>query len=210
MVFSIALLMSPYSLYADNSKLNKVLLELKSSDVKTRKAAISDYEVLERNIALEYIECLVPLLKDYKVKEDCVRMIGHLFIPPQAIRGVYITRTFGIERIEPNVNYRNASEKIIPYLIPLLSDQDEDVREATAETLCYIGSPARKALTQLKDMLNDRVAYVRHNALLAIVNIEPCGIGVLTISKQMLNDDSETVRKLANEAIQYLSSIKCN
>lgn len=144
--------------------------KLKDKDPKEREVYLCKFvQQINRLKAFDAIDCFIPTLKDnnLKVKQASNMLIGELFLKPSN-ETVTIRNYDHVDRLELNQFYLQAAEKVIPYLIISLKDENYKVRKYALISLGYIGPPAQKAIPYIKALLEDKNKSVREDAEIAL------------------------------------------
>ena len=93
---------------------------------------------------------------------------------------------------------------VVPTLVKCLQDADAEVRYRAAQSLGWLGDPARDAVPALLNALRDEDDIVRDRAMLALGCMGSPGEEIINELIDMLNDDRVDVREAAAMTFDHL------
>jgi HEAT repeat protein len=94
----------------------------------------------------------------------------------------------------------------LPQLVVALRDDDERVRELSAQALAHIGPAAVIAVPDLLRMLGSPSEGLRNTACIGLSGIGPAASEALPALRRALSDPSNDVRRFAQRAIDRITS----
>jgi hypothetical protein len=93
----------------------------------------------------------------------------------------------------------------LPQLVIALRDQDERVKELSAQALEHVGADAVVAVPDLVRLLEDPSEGLRNSACIGLAGIGPAARDALPALRRALADPSNDVRRFAQRAIDKIA-----
>jgi hypothetical protein len=106
--------------------------------------------------------------------------------------------------------FRQAAAQIIPALLWLARDPDEDVREWAKDGVACFSNAPEVAVPLLIPMLKDKNPGVRHFAASSLIAFGPAAVPAVPSLFYALSDDKPSVRASAIEALAHVGSADTN
>jgi len=186
-----------------------IIRKINDKNPKIRRSMVMKYTRLERNVALDNIQFLLPRLTDtdIEIKKLSTMIVGTLFLKKTIGKDVYLLKNYSPEKLKVDSRYIKAANYSIPYLIKNLKDVNDVVRECAAVSLGQIGFIAKDSVPVLITTLNDKSVYVREKAIIALGNIGQTAKKAIPFLKKLLNDNNKDIRYAAEKSIQLITSV---
>lgn len=126
---------------------------------------------------------------------------------------VQIRRNVALYLSEQGGNYAHAPQPLdlkpfLPQLLIALRDDDERVKELSAQALAHIGPDAVIAVPELLRLLASPSEGLRNSACTGLAGIGPAASDALPGLRRALSDPSNDVRRFAQRAIDEITVIR--
>lgn len=99
---------------------------------------------------------------------------------------------------------QNAND-MVPFIIPILKDNNLEIRELARATLRKIGTSSKEAVPDLILLLKNQEYETKLMALTELTDLDRDASSAIPAIKLLLNDSNENVRKYAEYAISEIS-----